>query len=590
MTRVELLEQKLADVWDDLTSEERAAVDSLLVDHCQDPLNRLMDPGFTETSWNYEHSRIDSPLPGKLHPKQLEAMRAMGVHKHTYLFWGNQVGKTTWGAIMVALAALGRHPYLKHWDPPIVVWASALSWELWEKILLPEILTWIPPSRLLSHPPAMKKSTNRDVFVKADNGRTSRITGKAAEQGADKYQSARVHIVWTDEEHPESVWDEMQPRLLRHGGITINTMTPIKGLTWVYNRIYAPWKRGERPDVFVSHAGLKDNPAIGAEEIQAISRELANNPSMLAARLFGLFVRPIGLVLKPIPTRDLGATKKQEIEAGRALVRRGAVMAAIDFGLHRFAFILAAADASKELTLLAEYFSQGESLKVRATAIDEIMTRYEVKPHQLRFVGDCANPTDILELNLAFEAIKSPFRVAAVMGELKIIKAGISHILGLLAEGKLTRSARLGEGQVWYEGRTAEKAGRPVMGSRLTWEIDNWRWPTTTEKKPDQRDVPDDHTADGADMMAALRYLVMAWWFQAGEEDPSEEHEDLFHHEDSKPGGGVLPKELRRDATDKPKKSILGREPRSNHGLRDVLPRYRVPHQYDTPDPDDEDY
>jgi phage terminase large subunit-like protein len=586
---LEVLEQKLAGIWDHLSPEDRAAVDRLLVDHCEDPLKRLLDPGFTEVSWDYQHSRIDSPLPGKLHAKQVEAMQAMGTHKHSFLFWGNQVGKTTWAAIMVVLAALGRHPYLKKWEPPIVCWASALSWELWEKVLLPEILTWIPPSRLLSAPPSMKRSTNRDIFIKADNGRTSRITGKAAEQGADKYQSARVHIVWTDEEHPEAVWDEMQPRLLRHGGITINSMTPIKGITWVHSRIYEPWKRGERPDIFVSHAGLKDNPSITPAEIQAITRELSNNPSMLAARLFGLFVRPIGLVLKPIPVRDLGVTKKEELEAARALVRRGAVVGGVDFGLHRFAFVLAAADSSKELVLLAEYFSQGESLKVRAEEIDRILTRLEVKPHQVRLVGDCANPTDILELNLAFAAIKSEFRVAAVMGELKIIKAGILRILGLLAEGKLTRSARLGEDLQWHEGRTAEKPGRPVMGSRLLWELNNWRWPKTTELKPEQRDVPDDHSADGADMMAALRYLVMAWWFEAGAEDPSERTEDHFHHEDSKPGGGELPRELRRDATDTPRRGILGREPRKNHGLRDVLPRYRVPHQYDNPDPDEDD-
>jgi hypothetical protein len=107
--------------------------------------------------------------------------------------------------------------------------------------------------------------------------------------------------------------------------------------------------------------------------------------------------------------------------------------------------------------------------------------------------------------------------------------------------------------------------------------------------KPDQRDVPDDHSADGADMMAALRYLVMAWWFTAGEDDPEKNNEDKFHHEDSKPGGGELPKELRRDATDRPKKSIIGHAPPMSHGLRDVLPRFRVPHQYGDPEPDDED-
>jgi phage terminase large subunit-like protein len=128
--------------------------------------------------------------------------------------------------------------------PPVVTWASALTWELWEKMLLPELLSWIPAWRILDAPPAFKHSTKRDIVVLADNGRESRITGKAAQQGAEAYQSARVDDVWLDEEHPEDVWDEMQPRLLRRGGRTLATMTPLKGFTWVHGRVYEPIRTG----------------------------------------------------------------------------------------------------------------------------------------------------------------------------------------------------------------------------------------------------------------------------------------------------------------------------------------------------------
>lgn len=588
MAAIEQLEAKLRDVWEYLTPEEQIAVDGLLIDHCEDPLSRLFDPDFRATSWSYQHSRIDSPLPGKLHAKQRAALEAVGGHKHVFLFWGNQVGKTTLGAIITVLIALGRHPTLTKWDAPVVCWASALSWELWEKVLLPEILTWIPPSRIRSAPAPMKHSTNRDIFVTADNGRVSRITGKAAEQGADKYQSARVHFIWMDEEHPESVWDEMQPRLLRHGGHTLTTATPLKGLTWMFSRIYEPWRKGERPDVYCSHAGLVDNPSIPREEIAGLARELATNPAMLAARLYGKFMRSTGLVLKPIPVRPMGDTPKERLEAKRALVRRGSVTAGVDFGLHRFAFVLAAADHAGELVLLAEYFSQGESLETRATAVTAELERLEVSPYRIRFVGDCANPTDILELNLAFERIKSPYRVGAVDGEHKIIKAGIARILGLLGNGELSRASDLGEGQLWHEGRTAALAGRAIMGSRLLWELEHWSWPKTTERQPAQRDVPDDHSADGADMMAALRYLVMAWWFGKGDPDPETRHEDQYRRENTTGAANELPRELKRDATDTPGRTVLG-EPPPRLGARDALPRYGVPHQYGTDDPDTEE-
>jgi phage terminase large subunit-like protein len=114
---------------------------------------------------------------------------------------------------------------------------------------------------------AVPEGHARDIIIRADNGKLSRITGKAAEQGAERYQSARIHRVWLDEEHPESVWDEMQPRLLRHGGDTLATMTPLKGYTWVHGRVYEPAQTGKVSidRHWFSHAGLKDNPSITPE-------------------------------------------------------------------------------------------------------------------------------------------------------------------------------------------------------------------------------------------------------------------------------------------------------------------------------------
>jgi phage terminase large subunit-like protein len=524
------LEEKLEEIWEYLSPEEQAEVDRLLQDHCRDPLKRVFDPAFKPVSWSYEYTKNEGELPGKLHAKQMAALAATGSYKHIFLFWGNQVGKTTLGAINIVLLALGRHPHLQRWEPPIVGWASALSWELWEKILLPEILTWIPPDRLISAPQAHKRSTNRDIFVRADNGRISRITGKAAEQGADKYQSARVHIVWTDEEHPESVWDEMQPRLLRHGGVTFNTMTPLKGLTWVYHRIYEPWKKGQRPDVFVSHAGLVDNPSVKAEEVQSLTRELSNNPTMLAARLHGFFMRPMGLVFPAWKQleRSYGKASRERVDAIRKLVHRGRIVAGLDFGLYRFAFLLGVADSAGVMHLVDEMFSQDEPLEIRAQKIHDMLTLYEVPAHEIVIAGDCANPTDILEVNVAFERLKSPYRVAAVEMNNKLIRPGVSRVLMLMNAQELLINEHLAESQLWYSGKTAEKTGKPVMGSRFKWELDNWRWPKTTETQPTQKDNPDDHSADGADMMAALRYLVMTWWFAKGAPDPTHKDEDKF--------------------------------------------------------------
>jgi phage terminase large subunit-like protein len=134
----------------------------------------------------------------------------------------------------------------------------------------------------------------------------SRITGKAAEQGPEKYQSARIDLVWLDEEHPEAVWDELQPRLLRWRGRSIASMTPLKGLTWVHGRIYEPIQTGRIPPqrtLVLARRRLVESRH-HAEAIAELTEELKNNPSQLSARLDGFFVRPFGTVYDFDLTRD----------------------------------------------------------------------------------------------------------------------------------------------------------------------------------------------------------------------------------------------------------------------------------------------
>lgn len=518
------MSSQVAELISYLTPEEQNELDTLLIE--RDPLAKLLDPAFNAVTWEYEFSRTDAEIPGKLHPKQDAALASQA--KHRWLFWGNQVGKTTLGAIDLALLCLGRHPYLQRWQPPITAWASALTWELWEKILLPELLTWIPQDRIIDAPRPHQKSTKRDILIRADNGKISRITGKAAEQGADKYQSARVHAVWLDEEHPEAVWDEMQPRLLRMGGITLATMTPLKGLTWVYHRVYEPWKSGttDPNKHFISHAGLADNPSIKQAEIDSLTDELKHNPAQLAARLHGHFVRPTGLVLpfdadKHFDTVTLNHAQ-QWTQHGRKKF-----YAAIDFGLWRFAFGLAVEQPNGGLVLLDEVFSQKESLEKRARKIHAVMSKWGV-PKDTLIVGDCANPQDILELDLALDRIGSEYRVTGVDAEKKIIKVGIERTENLLNRGAFRVRRGLGEGQTWFLGFSSARQGKPVQGSRWVWEINNWQYPNDDAGKA-QKDNPDDDSADGADMMAMTRYLVMSWWEQS-------EQKDERRHFDQHPG------------------------------------------------------
>jgi hypothetical protein len=71
-------------------------------------------------------------------------------------------------------------------------------------------------------------------------------------------------------------------------------------------------------------------------------------------------------------------------------------------------------------------------------------------------------------------------------------------------------SRTLGKGQVWRLGMSASAPGKPVEGSRLIWEMNNWQYPKLADGKI-QKDEPDDATADGADACDGVRYMVMTW-------------------------------------------------------------------------------
>jgi len=278
-----------------------------------------------------------------------------------------------------------------------------------------------------------------------------------------------------------------------------------------------------------SHAGVADNPAIGEEEIVALERSLAHDPAQLAARLHGRFTRPVGLALRFDPERHY---ERMDEDSVAALIERGKPMAGIDFGAWRFAFVFAVVDRLGRIHVTHEIFSQrngvtavGETLAERAAAIDALLTRLEIGPG-VPIWGDLANTQDIIEINAEFRRLGSGYVVMPVAAENKIRTTSVERLNGLLERDALLVRRSIGEDQVWRLGQSAAREGDPVLGSRLTWEIGAWRYPEPSrslrpgvEERAQGQDPADD-TADGADMIAALRYMVMSWWTAAKGEKP----------------------------------------------------------------------
>lgn len=190
--------------------------------------------------------------------------------------------------------------------------------------------------------------------------------------------------------------------------------------------------------------------------------------------------------------------------------------AGIDFGLWRFAFLLIVVDRAGRAHVIDEYFSQRETLGTRAKAIDAMLTRYGIT--KLRVFGDPANPTDRLEINAALEKgwrkagreHKPKWRVGAAVKEKGSRLTGPDRINEMYESRSLIVRRGIGTGHRWFLGMNASSEGDPEVGSRFLWEQENWSYPDPLEGRAQDQD-PDDNTADGADMMAAFRYVIMSW-------------------------------------------------------------------------------
>ncbi|MFQ9738715.1 MAG: terminase large subunit domain-containing protein [Christensenellaceae bacterium] len=105
-------------------------------------------------------------------------------------------------------------------------------------------------------------------FIRVRNsfGGISVIGFKSCDQGREKFQGASLDFVWFDEEPPKEIYEECRMRVVDRRGELFGTMTPLKGLTFVYEEIFL--NRHNDPEVWYEFMEWGDNPYLPAEEIE----------------------------------------------------------------------------------------------------------------------------------------------------------------------------------------------------------------------------------------------------------------------------------------------------------------------------------
>ena len=100
---------------------------------------------------------------------------------------------------------------------------------------------------------------------------------------------------WYDEEPPKHIYNECQARLIDTNGDAYLTMTPVEGMSWVFDDIYTPGKNGNN-DIEIIEIEMSENPYISKESSRRYLASL--DPEERKARERGEFVAMGGKVFK----------------------------------------------------------------------------------------------------------------------------------------------------------------------------------------------------------------------------------------------------------------------------------------------------
>ncbi len=246
-----------------------------------------------------EKRRKNSPLASynktKIHKKQ------MAFHKcpkrNRWVFGGNRSGKTECGAVETIWLSRGIHPFRQN-RANTSCWVVSLSQQVQRDVAQQKILhyldkNWIEQIVMQSGSKASPEYGIIDyIIVKNVFGGTSKIAFKSCEAGREKFQGASLDFVWFDEEPPQDIYEECRMRVLDKSGEIFGTMTPLKGLTWVYDEIYLNSKNSK--EVWCEFMEWADNPYLPQSEVEQMTEALSADS--LETRRYGRFQTFGGLV------------------------------------------------------------------------------------------------------------------------------------------------------------------------------------------------------------------------------------------------------------------------------------------------------
>jgi phage terminase large subunit-like protein len=232
--------------------------------------------------------------------------------RNKWALGGNRTGKTVGGASQGVIYSLGdkARKYLESWPiefkeayEPLITrfkghvegWVVSLTNEVQRDVAQKEILKWMPKCEIKNYEMRQGRKDDPETgiidFIELVNGNI--IGFKSCDQGRAKFQGTSKHWIWFDEEPPKEIYDECMMRTMDVQGDIFGTMTPLLGLTYIYDNIYLnDTKPIDKRDTEISceQWSWDDNPFLSNEEKKRL--EAALDPAELEARKSGKFLMP----------------------------------------------------------------------------------------------------------------------------------------------------------------------------------------------------------------------------------------------------------------------------------------------------------
>lgn len=412
---------------------------------------------------------------------------------------GNRSGKTTGGVCEDIWRATCKHPYRPDLNAIGPNRGRVIAVDFThgvEQIIFPQFKQWLYPSAMLggSWEQAYDKTLRELTF---SNGST--IEFMSYEQDLEKFAGTSRHWVHFDEEPPKSIHIENMARLIDTDGDYWITMTPVEGMTWVYEDLYEP-NEGldeDEAEVEIIEVDMWENPFLTASAIKSFIGSI--DADEREARIKGKFIQQGGRIYKNFdPTTGGIHVLKEPIEKPKQRFKDWLWIQGLDHGFNNpTAVYWIAVNNRGYCIVFREHYQRDWTIDKHARRIIEIERTIGRQP----------------DLRVADPSIKNRNPITGTSVHEEYLKHGLAFTLGNndVAAGLIRVRRYLNPSNV-----DPKNPGRPMLQFtpdcvQAIREFKHYRWKVFANKKlayeNNLQEVPqkkDDHSCD------SIRYAIMS--------------------------------------------------------------------------------